>query len=277
MNITAKTKICMGIGDPISHSLGPKLYNKIYESMGIDDTYVYVACNVKIESIEDFIKGVRAMGIRGVSCTIPHKIMVMQYLDEIDPIAAKIGAVNTIVNDEGKLKGYNTDWLGVVAPLENITSLQGKTVALIGAGGAARAVAFGVTQKGARLTIYNRTLEKAEALAKTFGGKAYPIDELKNIEKADIIFNATAIGMEPKIHETPIPKEYITEKHIVFDVVYTPYETKLLRDAKEKGATIIHGTEMFLHQGIAQFKLYTGYDAPENELREILMKNIGWK
>ncbi len=274
MNISAKTKICMVIGDPIEHSLSPQMHNAAYEKLGINNEYVYVACNVKIRDISDFIKGVRAMQIRGVSCTIPHKIAVVKYLDEVDDVAKKIGAVNTIVNDNGVLKGYNTDWLGVVIPLEKMTSLKNKAIALLGAGGAARAVAYGVEERGARLVIYNRTIDKARQLAKEFGGEARSLDAIENVKNADIIFNATSIGLHPSENETPLDKNLITNQHIVFDAIYVPYKTRLLKEAKQQGARIIHGMEMLLQQGIAQFKLYTNLDAPEETMRNVLLQHL---
>lgn len=274
MNITAKTKICMVIGDPVEHSLGPQKYNDVYQKLGIDSEFVYVACRVKISDVADFIKGVRAMGIRGVSCTIPHKVEVMKYLDKIDPVARKIGAVNTIVNDNGVLTGYNTDWLGAVIPLERVTPLEGKTAALLGAGGAARAIAYGIKERGAELTIYNRSPEKARALAAAVGAKAGSWDAPEDIKKTDIIINATSVGMQPDETETPLDKSYITDKQVVFDAVYTPHETRLLREAKGQGAKVIHGSEMLLHQGIAQFKLYTDRDVPEDLMRQVLNKYL---
>ena len=264
----------MVIGDPIEHSLSPQMHNAAYEKLGINNEYVYVACNVKIRDISDFIKGVRAMQIRGVSCTIPHKIAVVKYLDEVDDVAKKIGAVNTIVNDNGVLKGYNTDWLGVVIPLEKMTSLKNKAIALLGAGGAARAVAYGVEERGARLVIYNRTIDKARQLAKEFGGEARSLDAIENVKNADIIFNATSIGLHPSENETPLDKNLITNQHIVFDAIYVPYKTRLLKEAKQQGARIIHGMEMLLQQGIAQFKLYTNLDAPEETMRNVLLQHL---
>ena len=268
MNITAKTKINMVIGDPVEHSLSPQMHNAGYKALQIDDQFVYVACLVDVNNIEDFINGIRAMNIQGVSCTIPHKLAVIPYIDEIDKIAKKIGAVNTIVNDNDKLIGYNTDWIGSIEPLKKITSLKGKRVALLGAGGAARAAAFAVTNENAHLHIFNRTVENAKKIAEDFGGKASPLDMYEEIKSCDIIINTTAIGLTDKT-ATPLPKEYITNKHIVFDAVYG-HETQLLRDAKEQGAQIIDGTEMLLLQGMAQFKLFTGYDAPEETMREVL-------
>src|SRR3989344_4372050 len=274
MNISAKTKICMVIGDPIEHSLSPIMHNAGYEKVGIDSEFVFLACNVIVDQIADFVAGIKAMKIRGVSCTLPHKMEVMKYMDDIDEIAKKIGAVNTIVNDRGVLKGYNTDLIGAIAPLQKITLLENKKVALIGAGGVARAFAYGLTQKGSNLTIYNRTIEKAQELATKFGGDARSFDTLEDVKNMDIIINATSVGLDPNYNESSLPKKLITDKHIVFDVIYVPYDTKLLRDAKQKGARIIHGIEMLLQQGIAQFKLYTGYDAPEETMRNALLDHL---
>lgn len=270
MKITAKTKICMIIGDPVEHSLSPQMHNAGYKAIHIDDQYVYVACHVEEKHISDFVKGVKAMKIQGVSCTIPHKMSVIPYLDKVDNVAEKIGAVNTIVNENGKLIGYNTDWIGILHPLEKLVTLQNKKVALLGAGGAARAVAYAITSKKAQLMIFNRTLNKAKELAKDFKGEIFSLDNFAMIQSADIIINTTSVGLENK-NESPLPKKYINKSHIVFDIVYGKHETKLLKDAKEKGASTISGIEMLLHQGIAQFKLFTGFDAPENAMRKALI------
>lgn len=277
MNISGKTKLCVIIGDPVEHSLSPAMHNAGYEVLGIADKFVFVAAQVKSEQLKDVIGGVRAMGIRGLTCTIPHKVEVMHHLDVIDPVAKKIGAVNTVVNDDGILTGHNTDWLGVVTPLEQITSLPGKTVALIGAGGAARAMAYGVTERGAKLIIYNRSREKAEELASSIG-EGIEINSIQDMNReslqhVDIILNATSIGMSDQIHETPVPKEFIQSHHVVFDAVYVPSETRLLREALEQGAKVIRGREMLLYQGVAQFELYTNEKAPVEIMRQILMKH----
>ena len=277
MNITAKTKLCIIIGDPVEHSLSPVMHNAAYQALGIDNEFVFVASQVKVAHVKDVVTAMRVMGFRGLTCTIPHKIAVMKYLDEIDPIAQKIGAVNTVVNDNGILKGYNTDWLGTVTPLENITTLKDKNVALIGAGGAARACGYGVVERGANVTIFNRTLEKAEALARALDHhvetrRASSLSD--GLDDFDIILNATSIGMGKDEGGSPVPASVIKKHHIVFDVVYVPYETQLLINAKAVGATVIHGTEMLLYQGTAQFKLYTGREAPEQVMREVLINSI---
>jgi len=274
MNITGKTKLCIIIGDPVEHSLSPAMHNAAYVELGIDHEFVFVASRVRVENIKSVVTAMRVMGFRGLTCTVPHKIEVMQYLDEIDPIAQKIGAVNTVVNNDGMLIGYNTDWQGAVIPLEKYGSLKDKKVALIGAGGAARACGFGMVEKGARLTIFNRTIEKAEILARELDSKVEvrSLDQVpEEMEGYDIIMNATTMGMGKNEGISPLPKSAIDEHHLVFDAVYSPFETQLLKDATEQGATIIHGTEMLLHQGTEQFKLYTGQEAPENVMREVLM------
>jgi len=270
MKITAKTKLCLIIGDPVEDSLSPQIHNAGYEKLGIDAEFVYAACRVSAEHLADFVSGAKAMGLKGFGCKMPHKLEIMDHLDEIDEVARAIGAVNTVVNDNGHLKGYNTDWIGIVAPLEAITSLKGKKVALLGAGGAARAAAYGVANKGAELTIFNRTLEKAQQLANQFGAKARSLDGLEEVKSMDIIINTTSVGLPLADNETPLPQELITKDHIVFDAVYADGETRLLREARQQGAQVIPGTEMLLHQGLAQFKLFTNREAPEEAMRSVL-------
>lgn len=279
MRINSSTKICMGIGDPIKQSLGPVLHNIGYGALGIDDKFVYVSSRVKPEALKDFMNGARAMGLRGITCTLPHKEAVMEYLDEIDDDAQKIGAVNTIVNNEGILKGYNTDFIGVIKPLKSITGLKGKKAAVIGAGGAAKAFIYGLITEGCEVTVYNRTTDKAKALAERFNCAYSPLDEQSGIKNADIVCNASSVGLagSKMADKSPVDADKLSSNQIVFDAVYAPLETKLLKDAKVVGANIIHGTEMLLYQGDAQFKLYTGYDAPEQEMRKALMEKLNAK
>ena len=255
MTISAKTKICMVIGNPVEYSLSPLMHNAAYTASGIDDKFVFVASKVDESQIADFVRGVRVMGIHGVSCTMPHKVVIMPYLDAIDKIAQEIGAVNTVVNENGVLKGFNTDWIGVKEALESITNLRNKTVAIIGAGGAARAIVYAVSVAGGKADVYDRNRDKS------------------GLNSVDIICNATPVGMNAS-DEMIIPDKLISAGQIVFDVVYKPYETKLLQVAKRKGATVVHGMDMLLHQGTAQFKLFTGIDAPEKVMREVLWKKL---
>ncbi len=270
MRISAKTKICLIIGDPVGHSLSPAMHNAGYEKLGIDDQFVFAGVNVKITDVKIVIKAMRTMNLRGITCTIPHKIEVMRYLDWIDPVAKKIGAANTVINDKGILRGFNTDWLGVIKPLEKMTKIKGKKAAVLGAGGAARAAIYGLVEKEAKVTIFNRTVEKAVTLAKEFNCRGQSLDKIGEIKNSDIIINSTSIGMRPLENETPVPKKFINDKQIVFDIVYVPFETKLLKEAKERGAAVIRGVEMLLHQGTAQFELYTGQKAPLEVMRKVI-------
>lgn len=270
MKINATTKLCLVIGDPVEDSLSPQIHNAGYERLGIDADFVYVAARVRPEDLAAFIRAIKAIAIRGFGCKQPHKLAVMPHLDEIDEVARMIGAVNTVVNDNGRLKGYNTDWIGIVAPLEAVTALKGKKVVLLGAGGAARAAAYGLVNKGAELTIYNRTLEKAQQLADQFGGQAHSLDDLAAIKSMDIIVNTTSVGLPLANDETPLPQASMNAKQIVFDAVYSSGDTRLLREAAQQGAQVIRGTEMLLHQGMEQFKLFTGRDAPEEAMRAAL-------
>lgn len=270
MKLSAKTKICLIIGDPVSHSLSPIMHNAGYKALGIEDQFVFLGAKVNIKDVGVVADAMRKMGIHGLTCTIPHKVEVMKFLDKIDETARKIGAVNTVLNRNGKLIGFNTDWLGAVVPLEKITSLTGKKALVLGAGGAARAVVFGLLKKGVDVTIFNRTKEKAIKLAEEFQCQVTDLRRESEIKDFDIIVNTTSVGMKPFDQETPIPTEFINKKQVVFDIVYVPFETKLLKEAKKRGAKIIHGVEMLLHQGTAQFEIYTGKKAPEEIMRKTL-------
>ena len=264
--------INVSIGDPIKHSLSPAMHSSGYKALGIENSNLLIACRVKAEKLEKFIEAVKTIGINGVSVTLPHKQEVMKYLDEIDATAKKIGAVNTILNKAGKLTGYNTDWTGAILALEKKTDLKNKKVAVIGAGGAARAIVFGLVKKGAKAKIFNRTLGKAKGLARDLGGEVGEKDEMGEIRDYDVVINTTSVGMDEDI--SPLPKDLINKKQIVFDVVYSPKETRLLRDAKEKEAQIVYGYEMLLYQGVEQFKMYTGLNAPVKEMEEVLLNNL---
>lgn len=282
MQINGKTFVCCAIGNPIEHSLSPAIHNAAFEKAGIDGVFVAF----RVEDVGNAVKGFRSLGIRGVSVTIPHKRAVMPFLDEMDETARKIGAVNTIVNTNGVLKGYNTDWIGAIRALEEklgVEPLKGKKVVLIGAGGASRAVAFGVVEKDAKLTILNRNKEKAEDLAQEINNLTMEqsnnvtfndLSALSEIQSADIVINATPVGMTPNTNETPFPKEFLQKNQTVFDIVYNPKETRLIKDAKEAGCEIVYGYKMLLHQAVAQFELYTGKDAPVEVMEEALLKAL---
>lgn len=267
-------QLCLVIGDPIEHSLSPLIHNAGYGALEIQDRFRFEKERVEIKDLPEAVERFRASMYRGISCTLPHKIEVIPFLDEVDETAGKIGAVNTIVNDEGILKGYNTDWHGILNPLQEVTELAGKKVAILGAGGAARSAVYACLQGKAIVTIFNRTPEKAEVLSQEFECSSASLDDSTHLADYDVIINTTSVGMTPHMEDSPIAKESMRVGQIVFDIVYNPYETKLLQDAKKQGATVIHGTEMFIHQAAAQFELYTGEKAPVEVMRKTLLEHF---
>ncbi|HEY54842.1 MAG TPA: shikimate dehydrogenase [Dehalococcoidia bacterium] len=259
MVIKLLSKICCLIGDPVEHSLSPLIHNAGYKALGID--YVYIPFRVK--EVKKAIEGIRGLGIRGASVTLPHKTSTLKYLDKIDPRAEAIGAVNTIVNDEGVLSGYNTDGEGALKALEEVTAPGGKKAVLIGSGGAASAIAAALKDSGAELVILNRTGDKARELAKKFNAEdGGGLEKLPLITKADILINATSVGMSPKTGQSIVPEELLHSRLTVFDIVYNPRETRLITQAKEKGCAVVYGYKMLLYQAALQFELFTGLKAP---------------
>ncbi len=257
--IDANTKICCLIGDPVEHSLSPLIHNAGYQALGINYTYV----SFQVSDIKQAIEGIRGLGIRGASITIPHKTSAIKYLDRIDPLAEAIGAVNTVVNDDGVLTGYNTDGEGALKALEEVTALRGKKAVLIGGGGSALAIAVGLKKKGVKLVVLNRTEDKARKLAKQVNAEdSGSLERLAEISSADILIHTTSVGMWPKTSETIIPDELLHDRLTVFDIVYNPKETRLLIEARERGCAIVHGYKMLLYQAARQFELFTGRQAP---------------
>ncbi|MBN2008818.1 shikimate dehydrogenase [candidate division KSB1 bacterium] len=272
MSVNAKTTLCGIIGLPVDHSMSPAIHNAAYQELGLN--YVYLAFNVT--NVEHAICGMQALNIRGFSVTMPHKLEVMKYLDEIDPVAQQIGAVNTVVNDDGHLVGHNTDWQGFIRALKHRTQIQNKNVVLLGAGGAARAIAFGIKQEHGQLTILNRReeIEMAESLAADVHCSFGDLKDADVIQHADIIIQATSVGMAPLQHVDVIDIKLLQSNQIVFDIVYNPMHTKLLKAAKQIGCTVIPGFEMLLLQGVIQFELWTGRDAPVEIMRDVLVARL---
>ncbi|CAG0940221.1 partial 3-dehydroquinate dehydratase / shikimate dehydrogenase, partial [Candidatus Brocadiaceae bacterium] len=267
------------IGNPVSHSISPVIHNTLFREMNFNSIYV----PFKVDNVADFIREFRELDVKGYSVTIPHKESVLNHLDAIDPMAKKIGAVNTIVNKDGRLVGYNTDCRAAIQALEDINQvsatgakndrLKGRHVTLLGAGGAARAIAFGLQERGAQVTIVNRNYERAQSLARDVGCLYREFDNLPEI-KTDILINATPVGMFPSVNETPIDKNQLKPDMIVFDTIYNPLETKLLRDAKTQGCKILGGLPMFINQAAAQFELWTGVTPPPELIRKIAYKKL---
>jgi shikimate dehydrogenase len=268
--IKSLKKVCCLIGDPVEHSLSPLIHNAGYQALGMD--YVYLPFLAK--DFKQAIAGIRGLGIRGASVTMPYKTMAMEYVDKFDQLALATGAVNTIVNNDGVLTGYNTDYHGAVKALE-ATPLEGKKAVIVGGGGAATAIALGVKRGGARLVILNRTEKKAKKLAEMLDAEdSGSLKKLKEVASADILINATSVGMWPKTDETIIPKKFLHDGLTVFDIVYNPRETKLLAEAREKGCAVIYGYKMFLYQAAMQFELFTGHEPPLDVMESVLSQAL---
>jgi len=275
-----RTKICGIIGDPIEHTMSPVMHNAAFKNRGVD--YVYLAFRVKKEELGKAIEGMRALDIRGLNITIPHKVTVIPFLDELDPLADKIGAVNTIVNDNGVLRGYNTDATGFLHALrERGVEPEGKSVVILGAGGASRAISFILAERGSSLVILNRTWDKAkicaDRISETFQRKATALKLNREnlaaaLSQADILVNATSIGMSPNINETPVTSNLLKSGLVVFDIVYNPIKTRLRREAEAAGATVISGLDMLVWQGALAFEKWTGLKAPVELMREKVIK-----
>jgi len=258
------------------------MHNAAFEQVGID--YLYVPFQVKKEELGKAIAGMRALNIRGLNVTIPHKVAVIPFLDDLDDLAQRIGAVNTIVNDDGVLKGYNTDATGFLrALLERGVEPKGKTVSILGAGGASRAVSLALAERGSNLIILNRTWDKVKEQADRISQlcqrevQALKLDRenlAKALNKADILINTTSVGMSPDIEETPVTADLIKPPVIVFDIVYNPIKTRLLKEAEAAGAETISGIDMLVWQGALAFEKWTGLKAPVKVMREKAIKAL---
>ncbi len=283
MDITGKTQLCILIGNPVEHSMSPKMHNAAFQKLGLD--FVYVALRVDTDKVKQAIEGIRALNIKGANVTVPHKINAMQYLDEIDPVAENIGAINTILNRNGHLYGTNTDGIGAVRSLnEENVDLKNKKIVMIGAGGVARPISYNFAPNAEDFVIFDIDESAAKHLASELnhkiGGhiKGYKSDSAKiamAVQEADIFINATPIGMYPHIDRSIIPKDLLRENLVVFDVVYNPLETKLLREARAVGAKAISGVMMLVYQGVAAFELWTGKKAPVELMKKMVLEGLG--
>ena len=248
--------------------VGVSYHNAAYRALGLD--YTYIAFSV--QDAPSAVQALRTLGIRGCGVTMPHKQAVIPYLDHLDPAAAEMKAVNTIVNDDGLLTGYNFDWSAAKQALQEATSLENKEAVVVGAGGASRAVVYALVSSGARVRLYNRTLDKAVSLAEEFGlVSAYPLAELPQVGAYDIIVNTTSVGHHA-LGETVVPPELIHPDAVVFDVVAEPLETTLLDQAKAKGARCVAGHRMRLLQAAEQFRIYTGVEPPLDVMQAALLE-----
>ncbi len=259
--LTRRTRVYAVIGDPIGHSLSPQLQNAGFRARGMDAVYVPVL----VRDLRDFLAAIGPLGIAGFSVTLPHKEAILRYLDDCDPLAAEIEAVNTVVvRGGGKLYGYNTDYVGVLRALERRLPLAGSSVLVLGAGGSARAVVVALARAGANVRVCARRNARARALARDVGGEAIQRRRLRS-EFFDAIVNTTPVGMFPRVSESPLSAAELNCR-LVFDLIYRPRETKLLRFAASRGIETVSGLEMFVAQGTAQWEIWTGERAPVREM-----------
>lgn len=271
------------IGCPIHHSLSPVMHNDAFQTLGIDAHYH--AFHVEKEALPAAIEGMRALGIAGMNVTIPHKTAVIPLLDEVDEMAKRIGAVNTIVRENERLIGYNTDGPGFVRALieETNTTIQGKRILVIGAGGAARGIYFSLANAGAeQVDICNRTKENAEQLIEesdlSVSGRAYSLTEAEaRLSQYDIIINTTSVGLSPNVDAMPLSLEHLNEQTIVSDIIYNPFETKWLKEARKKGAIVQNGVGMFVYQGALAFEKWTGVFPDVERMKQVVIQQLGGK
>ena len=273
-SINGKTVVHGIMGNPVSHSLSPAMHNSAFADCGENRVYV----PLQTEHVEDGLRGIKALNIGGVSVTIPHKEAVIPLLDEVDPVARNIGAVNTItVRKEGLktlLCGFNTDWIGANRALSFHLELKGADLVLLGAGGAARAIGYGLQEAGATIRLCSRTESRGRALAEDLGCPWIPLAEAGSVAAKGLV-NTTSVGMHPKEGASPVAKEVFSNFQGGMDIVYAPLQTRFLQDAREAGCLTINGLEMLLYQGVAQFELWTGKEAPVELMRKELMRATG--
>ncbi|MBN1844469.1 MAG: shikimate dehydrogenase [Sedimentisphaerales bacterium] len=280
------TAVCGVLGNPISHSLSPAVHNAAFTEVGFNGVYLPFRVASPWNKFRGFLDGLRQrrwLDVRGLSVTIPHKHNALQYIQEnggiLEPLAGKIGAVNTLVWDaDGRMYGYNTDYAGALDAITQSLGmergdLRGMPAAIIGAGGVGRALAAGLTDVGCKVTIYNRTVEKAQSLAQEFACDYAGLDELGRLD-AKLVVNATRVGMYPQVDASPLPRRCLRRELIVFDTVYNPARTLLLRQAADVGATVVDGVSMFVNQAAGQFSLFSGREAPRAIMRAVLEKHL---
>lgn len=281
-HIGTNTKVFGVVGRPVVQSKSPMLYNAAFKSVGFNGVYVPFL----VDNVKNFFLTYSSLDFIGFSCTKPHKEAVLECCDEVDPVAKSIGAVNTVIRraNDGKLLGYNTDYIGAITAIENGlrganisddgtgSPLADKLCVIIGAGGAGKAVVYGAKEKGARIVIANRTYDRARELANLVGGEAVSLAELESFhpEEGMILANTTSIGMQPNIDATPIPKHALKHYSLVFDAVYTPKMTRLLTEAEESGAIVVTGLEMFMGQAYEQYEKFTGLPVPKELFKKIM-------
>jgi shikimate 5-dehydrogenase len=269
LSVPPNARIFGILGNPVKQSLSPLMHDAALRKMKIAGKYLPFC----MQDLASALRGIREIGIRGVGITMPYKVAVMEHLDEVDDDAHKIGAVNTVVNDNGRLKGLNTDWLGLVQSLREFMDIKGRVFTILGAGGTARAAVFGIKREGGMPVIVNRNIARGERLAKEWACPFYPLSELDRV-KADCLINTTPVGMMPNTGESPVSGALLVNYQFVMDVIYNPLKTRLMRDAEKAGCKTIPGLGMFVHQGAEQIRLWTGQEAPRDLMKQVVRERL---
>jgi shikimate dehydrogenase len=283
-DIGPHTKLCAVIGDPVAHSMSPAIHNRAFAELGLD--YVYVA--FRVENIAAAVAGMRALeNFRGLSVTIPHKVSIIKHLDEVAEVDRRIGSVNTVVHEDGRLKGFGSDGPGALKALaDSGVRLAGKTVTILGSGGAARAIAFTLATQGklAELFILGVIEPELKALtrdivrktgANATGAMLDARSLAARLAESQVLIHCTPIGMHPHTKASVVPKALLHRDLAVMDIVYNPLKTQLLADAEARGLRTISGIEMFVNQAVIQFERWTGKPAPRAVMREVVLEHLG--
>ena len=282
-SISPDTRFCAVIGSPIAHSLSPAIHNAAFEELDLD--FVYVAC--RVEDVKSALTGMRALNnFRGMSVTIPHKVEAMKHVDEIADVDISIGSINTVINEKGMLFGMGTDGPGALKAIVDAgVEIESKNIVILGSGGAARAISFNLARHArlGELTILDIDETMLRQLTKdlksdtdtSIKSKLLSDDSLAAAMKnADVVIHCSPVGMHPKADVSLIPADLFRPGQVVFDIVYTPLETKLLADARARGLKVISGVEMFINQAVLQFEKFTGVDAPVEVMRRVVMEKL---
>lgn len=257
-----QTELYAVIGNPVAHSLSPVMMNAAFRSMNVPATYLAL----QADELPDDLETLARFGFRGLSVTLPHKELAYRLADHVDDMARTIGAVNTLMREGSSWIGCNTDWLGATKALRRVTELEGKDALILGAGGAARAVAFGMKREGARVTVANRCVEKGKALAKSFRCDFIPLailDRARFDRHFDVVVQCTSVGLQGTIPTVLVSDSFFEPGMVVMETVYRPLRTPFLNAAKRAGATIVHGTDMLVYQGVAQLEWWLSRPIPE--------------
>lgn len=263
------TAVYAVLGNPVAQSMSPLMHTTVFRHLGVDAAYV----PFEVEDLPGAVAGLRALKCKGASITHPFKEAIIPHIDDVDPTAERIGAVNTLVMSDGGISGKNTDWLGVVRTIEGLLPVGGNVFAVLGAGGAARAALFGIADRGGRAIVINRSEGRGRTLADEFEA-SFALPSHLNEVRADCLINTTPVGMHPHTEKMPVPGEALGRFRAVIDIIYNPLETKLLREARSQGCMTASGLEMFVQQGAEQLRLWMGIEPPTDLMRDCVYQRL---